>query len=51
MSAAEIAAGYGPPGVTSYDARVMPNTIDPDVFHDHKGRLWMVYGSYSLHAL
>jgi arabinan endo-1,5-alpha-L-arabinosidase len=47
MSAAEIAAGYGPPGVTSYDARVMPNTIDPDVFHDHKGRLWMVYGSYS----
>ena len=47
MSAAEIAQGYGPPGVTSYDARVMPNTIDPDVFHDHKGKLWMVYGSYS----
>ncbi len=47
MSAAEIAAGYGPPGVTSYDARVMPNTIDPDVFHDAKGKLWMVYGSYS----
>jgi arabinan endo-1,5-alpha-L-arabinosidase len=47
LSAAEIAAGYGPPGVTSYDARTMPNTIDPDVFHDRKGKLWMVYGSYS----
>src|SRR5688572_25491827 len=47
MNAAEIAAGYGPAGVTSYDARIMPNTIDPDVFHDAKGKLWMVYGSYS----
>jgi arabinan endo-1,5-alpha-L-arabinosidase len=47
LSAAEIAAGYGPPGVTNYDARTMPNTIDPDVFHDRKGKLWMVYGSYS----
>jgi arabinan endo-1,5-alpha-L-arabinosidase len=47
MSSAEIAAGYGPPGVTSYDPRVMPNTIDPDVFYDKKGKLWMVYGSYS----
>jgi arabinan endo-1,5-alpha-L-arabinosidase len=47
MTSAEIAAGYGPAGVTSYDARVMPNTIDPDVFFDKKGKLWMVYGSYS----
>jgi arabinan endo-1,5-alpha-L-arabinosidase len=47
MTPAEIAAGYGPPGVTSYDARVMPNTIDPDVFYDKNGKLWMVYGSYS----
>jgi arabinan endo-1,5-alpha-L-arabinosidase len=47
MTPAEIAAGYGPAGVTSYDARIMPNTIDPDVFHDAKGKLWMVYGSYS----
>jgi arabinan endo-1,5-alpha-L-arabinosidase len=47
MTPAEIAAGYGPPGITSYDARVMPNTIDPDVFYDKKGKLWMVYGSYS----
>ena len=47
MTPAEIAAGYGPPGVTSYDARTMPNTIDPDVFFDKRGRLWMVYGSYS----
>ena len=47
MTPAEIAAGYGPPGVTSYDARIMPNTIDPDVFYDKNGKLWMVYGSYS----
>lgn len=47
MNAAEIAQGYGPPGITQYDARVMPNTIDPDVFYDRKGKLWMVYGSYS----
>jgi arabinan endo-1,5-alpha-L-arabinosidase len=47
MTPAEIAAGYGPSGVTSYDARVMPNTIDPDVFYDKRGKLWMVYGSYS----
>jgi len=47
MSAAEIAAGYGPPGITSYNANVMPNTIDPDVFYDKNGKLWMVYGSYS----
>jgi arabinan endo-1,5-alpha-L-arabinosidase len=32
---------------TAYDARVHPNVVDPDVFFDHQGRLWMVYGSYS----
>jgi arabinan endo-1,5-alpha-L-arabinosidase len=47
MTPAEIAAGYGPEGVTSYDARIMPNTIDPDVFYDKHGKLWMLYGSYS----
>jgi hypothetical protein len=47
MTPAEIAAGLGPEGVTSYDARTMPNTLDPDVFYDAKGRLWMLYGSYS----
>ena len=47
MTPAEIAAGYGPEGVTSYDARIQPNTIDPDVFYDANGKLWMVYGSYS----
>lgn len=30
-----------------YDARVHPNTVDPDVFFDAQRRLWMVYGSYS----
>ena len=47
MTPAEIAAGFGPEGVTSYDARIQPNTIDPDVFYDANGKLWMVYGSYS----
>ncbi|MBB6093719.1 arabinan endo-1,5-alpha-L-arabinosidase [Povalibacter uvarum] len=47
MNAAEIAAGYGPEGITSYDARIHPNTIDPDTFYDKKGKLWMTYGSYS----
>jgi arabinan endo-1,5-alpha-L-arabinosidase len=47
MTAAEIAAGMGPEGVTSYDPRVQPNTIDPDPFYDKDGKLWMVYGSYS----
>ena len=30
-----------------YDARVHPNVVDPDVFVDADGRMWMVYGSYS----
>jgi arabinan endo-1,5-alpha-L-arabinosidase len=47
MSAAEIAAGYGPEGITSYDARIHPNTIDPHAFFDKSGQLWMSYGSYS----
>jgi arabinan endo-1,5-alpha-L-arabinosidase len=47
MTPAEIAAGLGPVGVTSYDPRVQPNTIDPDPFFDKNGQLWMVYGSYS----
>ncbi len=30
-----------------YDATVKPNAVDPCVFFDKEGRLWMVYGSYS----
>src|SRR5690606_17246762 len=30
-----------------YDATIHPNAIDPDVFYDAEGKLWMVYGSYS----
>jgi arabinan endo-1,5-alpha-L-arabinosidase len=47
MTPAEIAAGYGPEGITFYDPRIHPNTIDPDTFYDKNGKLWMVYGSYS----
>ena len=46
-------AGYGqaydPGDGTSitFDIENMPNCIDPNVFYDKEGRLWMVYGSYS----
>lgn len=32
---------------TIYDATKHPNVVDPDVFFDKNGKLWMVYGSYS----
>lgn len=32
---------------TVYDAMKHPNAVDPHVFSDNAGRLWMVYGSYS----
>jgi arabinan endo-1,5-alpha-L-arabinosidase len=32
---------------TIYDPTRHPNTVDPDVFFDESGKLWMVYGSYS----
>jgi arabinan endo-1,5-alpha-L-arabinosidase len=40
----QILLKSGEPG---YDATVYPNAIDPCVFFDAEGRLWMVYGSYS----
>lgn len=46
MTDQEIAQGKGPDGVTSYDGATMPNGIDPHVFYDKNGKLWMVYGSY-----
>lgn len=30
-----------------YDATRDPNVVDPCVFYDKEGKLWMVYGSYS----
>jgi arabinan endo-1,5-alpha-L-arabinosidase len=35
------------PDGTIYDATRHPNTVDPNVFRDNSGKLWMVYGSYS----
>jgi arabinan endo-1,5-alpha-L-arabinosidase len=32
---------------TNYNATVHPNVVDPNVFYDKDGKLWMVYGSYS----
>lgn len=34
-------------GVNVYDPEIHPNVVDPDAFFDAKGKLWMVYGSYS----
>ena len=34
-------------GYAGYDASNLPNVVDPCVFFDRDGRLWMVYGSYS----
>ena len=31
----------------NYDNLNWPNCIDPNLFHDKDGRLWMVYGSWS----
>lgn len=39
-------AGVGNDGEI-YDAAQKPNVVDPDVFFDKEGKLWMVYGSYS----
>lgn len=30
-----------------YDATIHPNVVDPSLFYDATGQLWMVYGSYS----
>lgn len=40
---------WGKPGVDGrvYDPTVHPNAVDPDVFFDKSGNLWMIYGSYS----
>jgi len=39
--------GLSEDGVTNYDAQVHPNVVDPQVFFDTTGKLWMIYGSYS----
>lgn len=31
----------------TYNANVHPNVIDPSLYYDKEGRLWMMYGSYS----
>lgn len=34
-------------GAPGYNATYYPNVVDPNVFFDKEGKLWMVYGSYS----
>ena len=40
-------SGTSPQFDKEYDATVDPNVVDPHVFYDDEGKLWMVYGSYS----
>lgn len=40
-------SGISSDGATVYNQQIQPNTIDPYVFHDNGGKLWMIYGSYS----
>ena len=42
-------ASNGEPGYIhpEYNAYIHPNVVDPNVFYDDTGRLWMIYGSYS----
>lgn len=40
-------SGTSPQFDKNYNATKDPNVIDPDVFYDEEGKLWMVYGSYS----
>ena len=35
-----------PEGIDNYVDGQMPNVIDPDVFYDKDGGLWMIYGSH-----
>ena len=35
------------PDGSNYNANLHPNVVDPNVFFDKEGKLWMVYGSYS----
>ncbi len=39
--------GLPSPDGKVYDATIHPNVVDPCVFWDKSGGLWMVYGSYS----
>ncbi len=38
--------GISPAGVV-YNVNIHPNVVDPSVFFDNAGKLWMVYGSFS----
>lgn len=31
----------------TYNANIQPNVVDPSLYFDKEGRLWMIYGSYS----
>lgn len=40
-------SGKAPDETVVYDSNTQPNAVDPAVFYDKDGKLWMVYGSYS----
>ena len=35
------------PAAGTYNVNIHPNVVDPSVFFDQTGKLWMVYGSFS----
>lgn len=41
------AEGHYITSANEYNYRLYPNAIDPTVFYDKDGRMWMVYGSWS----
>lgn len=46
LSKEEIENSYYFTESGEYDGSVFPNCIDPAVFYDNDGNLWMLYGSY-----
>lgn len=43
----QMQGDYGVGDLTSFNAFVHPNVIDPTAFYDNDGDLWLSYGSYS----
>lgn len=47
MTEEEAVKAYTTNAGSEYDFRQYPNALDPTVFYDRDGGLWMVYGSWS----
>lgn len=48
MAEGRIEGDYNPMwGITAYNTDYAPNAIDPTIFTDKNGKIWMCYGSWS----